>query len=143
MSCVIQARRYHLESSWDLLLPRWRYDQMFTHMVHVFYRLTARLCSSHQFCTILEICHPSHGACYHQSYKRCTPTGAGWWFSLVLHTSVQLLFLLRVAIQDQFLNTAFEGIGRGEATVFSREHVENYSKHGDYFYNGFTVSYCS
>ena len=47
--------------------------------------------------------------------------------------SKQLLSLVRVPIQDYFLNTAFEGIGRGEATVFSKEHVENYSKLGDYF----------
>ena len=47
--------------------------------------------------------------------------------------SIQLLSLARVPIQDYFLNTAFEGIGRSEATVFSKEHVEKYSMLGDYF----------
>ena len=34
----------------------------------------------------------------------------------------------RVPVQDYFLNTAFEGIGRSEATVFSKEQVDNYSE---------------
>ena len=34
----------------------------------------------------------------------------------------------RVPVQDYFLNTAFEGIGRSEATVFSKEQVEHYSE---------------
>jgi len=32
----------------------------------------------------------------------------------------------RVAVHDQFLNTAFEGTGRDTPTVFSKEHVEAY-----------------
>ena len=47
--------------------------------------------------------------------------------------SIHLLSLARVPIQDYFLNSAVAGIGRSKAIVFSKEHVENYSKLGDYF----------
>ena len=36
-------------------------------------------------------------------------------------------------MQDYFLNTAYEGIGRNEATVFTKEQVEKYSEFDDKF----------
>jgi hypothetical protein len=35
----------------------------------------------------------------------------------------------RVDVTDVFYNTAFEGEGMGEATIFSQEIIEGYSKY--------------
>ena len=40
-----------------------------------------------------------------------------------------MMMTIRVKMEEFYFNTAFEGEGRNEATVFSKEHVENYSKY--------------
>jgi len=50
------------------------------------------------------------------------------WGQLPAELQEMYTFGGRVPVQDYFLNTAFEGIGRSEATVFSKEQVEYYIK---------------
>ena len=94
--------------------------------MNIFSRLTASLYSNPQFSTTQETCHPSHGASYPPSSGRCTPMGAGWSFLVLVWKSN--LIVPRVPVQDYFLNTAYEGIGRSKATFFSKELVQNFSE---------------